>query len=96
VFGGEDRDVVCDETVFERQREKELMESGALADSGDLPVRNWARVGDDHEQPLEAFRFTIADNLGLVEDVWGDVLIVRSSICFCGGREERGGELLGF
>jgi GTP-binding protein len=59
VFGGEDGEgpgVVYDETVVERRRERELMESGAFAD---LPTRNLARGGDDHEQPVEAFRFTI-------------------------------------
>jgi GTP-binding protein len=68
VFGGEDGEgpgVVYDETVVERRRERELMESGAFAD---LPTRNRARGGDDHELPVEAFRFTIADNPGLIED----------------------------
>jgi GTP-binding protein len=75
VLGGEDGlasdegDVVYDETVVERRRERELMESGAFAD---LPTRNRAQ-GDVHEQQLEAFRFTVADNPGLIEDASDNV-----------------------
>jgi GTP-binding protein len=58
VYGGEEGDVVYDETVVvEKRHEKEFMECGALAD---LPTRNRSQV--------EAFRFAIADNPGLVED----------------------------
>jgi GTP-binding protein len=70
VFGGEEGDVVYDETVVEKRREKELMESGALAD---LPTRNRAREVDDHGLQVEAFRFTIADNPGLIEDASDNV-----------------------
>ena len=61
ILGGEDEGHrgVYDETVVEKQREKELMECGAFAD---IPTRIRAR-GDAHE----AFRFTIADNPGLIE-----------------------------
>jgi GTP-binding protein len=65
IFGGEEGDVVFDETVVEKRRENEPMESGALAD---LPTRNRARGGDDHGLQLAAFRFTIADNRGLISD----------------------------
>jgi GTP-binding protein len=70
VFGGEEGDVVYDETVVEKRREKELVESGALAD---LPTRNRARGGDDHELQVEAFRFTIADDPGIIEDASDNV-----------------------
>jgi len=73
VFGGEDGEgpgVVYGETVDERRRERELMESGAFAD---LPTRNRAHGGDDHEPEVEAFRFTIADNPGLIEDASNNV-----------------------
>jgi GTP-binding protein len=66
---GEDHGMVYDETVVEKRRERELMESGALAD---LPTRNRAR-GDVHEELVEAFRFTIADNPGLIEDASDNV-----------------------
>jgi GTP-binding protein len=75
VLGGDDgggngeSDVVYDETVVERRRERELMESGAFAD---LPTRNRAQ-GDVHEQQVEAFRFTVADNPGLIEDASDNV-----------------------
>lgn len=67
IFGGKDEghDAVYDETVLEKQREKELMESGALAD---IPTRDRA-WGNAHE----AFRFTIADNPGLIEDASDNV-----------------------
>jgi GTPase len=67
IFGGEDegQGAVYDETVVEKQREKELMESGTFSDISTL---NPAR-GDTHE----AFRFTIADNPGLIEDASDNV-----------------------
>jgi GTP-binding protein len=67
--GEEGDSVVYDETVVEKRRERELMESGAFAD---LPTRNRAR-GDFHEELSEAFRFTIADNPGLIEDASDNV-----------------------
>jgi len=67
IFGGEDEGhgAVYDETVVEKQREKELIESGTFAD---IPTRNRAR-GD----APEAFRLTIADNPGLIEDASDNV-----------------------
>jgi hypothetical protein len=61
VFGGEEGGVVYGQTVVEKRRENEPMESYALSD---LPTHNRARGGgsDDHRLQLEAFRFTIADN----------------------------------
>jgi len=66
--GGEDGAAVYDETVVERQRERELMESGRYAD---VPTRN--RGSDDAPEQVEAFRFTIADNPGLIEDASDNV-----------------------
>lgn len=67
IFGGEDEGhgEVYDETVVEKQREKELMQSGTFVD---VSTRNQAQ-GDAHE----AFRFTIADNPGLIEDASDNV-----------------------
>jgi len=65
--GGEDG-AVYDETVVERRRERELMESGQYAD---VPTRN--RGSDDAHEQVEAFRFTIADNPGLIEDASDNV-----------------------
>ncbi|KAI0271061.1 P-loop containing nucleoside triphosphate hydrolase protein [Russula aff. rugulosa BPL654] len=67
ILGGEDEGhgAVYDDTVVEKQREKELMESGTFAD---IPTPNRAR-GDAHE----SFRFTIADNPGLIEDASDNV-----------------------
>ncbi|KAI9453033.1 GTPase [Lactarius psammicola] len=67
--GGEDG-AVYDETSVERQRERELMESGAYADS--LTRNQGSRAQDSHEH-LETFRFTIADNPGLIEDASDNV-----------------------
>ncbi len=69
IIGGEEsggHGAVYDETVIEKQREKELMKSGAFAD---MQTRNRMREEDVHE----AFRFTIADNPGLIEDASDDV-----------------------
>jgi len=69
IIGGEEsggHGAVYDETVIEKQREKELMKSGAFAD---MQTRNRGRGEDIHE----AFRFTIADNPGLIEDASDDV-----------------------
>lgn len=58
---------VYDESWVEAQREKELMERGAFADA---LTRNQARAaaGDAAGGLLESFRFTVADNPGLIED----------------------------
>ncbi|KAI0260086.1 GTP-binding protein Obg/CgtA [Gloeopeniophorella convolvens] len=66
--GGEDG-AVYDETIVEKERERQLMETGALADA---PTRNYHHPGDAHEH-VEMFRFTIADNPGLVEDASDNV-----------------------
>jgi len=67
--GGSDGDgSVYGETAIEKQHERELMESGAYAD---MPTRN-QNTQDDHEQ-VEAFRFTVADNPGLIEDASNNV-----------------------
>jgi GTP-binding protein len=73
VGGSGDGDVegaVYGETAVEKQRERELMESGAYADK--LTRNQVLREGDAHEQ-IEAFRFTIADNPGLIEDASDNV-----------------------
>jgi GTP-binding protein len=65
--GGEEEDgAVYDETVIERRRERALMESGAYADVS--PSRDASE-----EQLLEVFRFTIADNPGLIQDASDNV-----------------------
>ena len=69
-FTGGDEGVIYEETGVERQRERELMESGAYADS--LTRNQGSRAGDSHEH-LETFRFTIADNPGLIEDASDNV-----------------------
>ncbi|KZT63432.1 GTP-binding protein Obg/CgtA [Daedalea quercina L-15889] len=58
---------VYDETWVETRREKELMEAGAFAH---VLTRNQAKAAaeDAAHDPLESFRFTVADNPGLIED----------------------------
>jgi GTPase len=67
---GDRDDVVYDETVIEDRRERELMESGAYAD---MPTRNQILHTQDSHEQVEAFRFTIADNPGLIEDASDNV-----------------------
>ena len=68
---GERDDVVYDETAIEKRRERELMESGAYAD---MPTRNQiSHAQEDPHEQVEAFRFTIADNPGLIEDASDNV-----------------------
>jgi GTP-binding protein len=67
--GGEDG-AVYDETTVEKQREQELMESGAYADA---PTRNQGSHGREAYGHIEMFRFTIADNPGLIEDASDNV-----------------------
>ncbi|KAH9956381.1 GTPase [Lactifluus volemus] len=62
---GEDGSAVYDETIVERERERELMESGAYANA---PTRNQRSREWDMQKHTETFRFTIADNPGLIED----------------------------
>ena len=71
LVGDSDGDgAVYGETAIEKQRERELMESGAYAN---MPTRNQtSHTRDGHEQ-VEAFRFTIADNPGLIEDASNNV-----------------------
>jgi GTP-binding protein len=71
IGGTSDRDdVVYDETAVEERRERELMESGAYAD---MPTRNQISHERDADEQVEAFRFTIADNPGLIEDASDNV-----------------------
>ncbi|KAL6306992.1 GTP-binding protein Obg/CgtA [Sparassis latifolia] len=74
-FEGSVEGAVYDETFIEEQREKEMMENGALADA---PTRNQRppvsdSVWDDPEDLLEAFRFTVADNPGLIAEASANV-----------------------
>ncbi|KAH9848628.1 GTPase [Lenzites betulinus] len=76
-FDGEAAGAVHDETRVEEAHERALLDSGALADA---PTRNQRRRaseqdpddGVEGEDPdplgaMEAFRFTVADNPGLIE-----------------------------
>lgn len=77
---------VYDETVVEEERETALMESGAYANSLTRNQRTAtltdlrADPGDDAQtaslnvvNSMEAFRFTVADNPGLIEDASDNV-----------------------
>ncbi|GJE86334.1 GTPase Obg [Phanerochaete sordida] len=64
-FAGWDADSVYDETLLEQARERELMEAGAFADA---PTRNERDDTEATGAALEDFRFTVADNPGLIED----------------------------
>ncbi|KAH9929033.1 GTP-binding protein Obg/CgtA [Epithele typhae] len=67
-FTGETEGAVYDETRLEEARDRELMESGALADA---LTRNQQRALDRDQSlqdDMEVFRFTVADNPGLIED----------------------------
>ncbi|KAA1471930.1 GTPase [Dentipellis sp. KUC8613] len=74
IVGAEGEDMVFDETRVEAQREKEMMQSGAYADA---KTRNQAVLQkaneSDEDRPVEAFRFTVADNPGLIEQASEDV-----------------------
>ncbi|KAI0060023.1 GTPase [Artomyces pyxidatus] len=63
--GGGVEEMVHEETSVEEERDRELMESGAYAD---VRTRNQLRLdnGDDGASIVETFRFTIADNPGLI------------------------------
>ncbi|KAI0822447.1 GTPase [Trametes gibbosa] len=73
-FDGEAAGAMHDETRVEEAHERALLDSGALAHA---PTRNQRRPGAGHDaaeeaaaDPLgamEAFRFTVADNPGLIE-----------------------------
>lgn len=73
-FEGTAESLVHDETWAEETREKEMMESGGYADA--LTRNQKAQdVEDDLDDDgmLEDFRFTVADNPGLIEDASVDV-----------------------
>jgi len=66
---------VYDETRVEDQREKEMMESGAMAYA---PTRNQRAsnngfADEDPHVSLEPFRFTVADNPGLIAEASSNV-----------------------
>lgn len=67
--GWDDGATVYDETSVEEARERELMDSGAYADA---PTRNEGRA-EDTSAPLEDFRFTVADNPGLISEASDNV-----------------------
>ena len=74
-FEGWEDNLVYDETWVEEQREKELMESGAYADA---LTRNHKAAVEAELQPeerelLESFRFTVADNPGLISQASDNV-----------------------
>ncbi|KZP04792.1 GTP-binding protein Obg/CgtA [Athelia psychrophila] len=74
--GSTQGDAVYDETLIEEERERELMESGAFSHA---PTRNQRSSTADSPSPgdlgaghrfdaVETFRFTIADNPGLISE----------------------------
>ncbi|KAI8989194.1 GTPase [Trametes punicea] len=75
-FDGDADGMVYDETWIEEAYEQELMERGALADA---LTRNQRRALEgrgelgDALAELEAFRFTVADNPGLIEHASANV-----------------------
>ena len=74
-FDGLAEGAVHDETRVEEERERGLMERGELADALTRNQRR-ALAAADQEDPyesMEAFRFTVADNPGLIEDASADV-----------------------
>ncbi len=70
VGGGDVDGALYDETAVEERRERELMASGAYAD---MPTRNQILHAQDGHERIESFRFTIADNPGLIEDASDNV-----------------------
>ena len=74
-FDGDEEGAVHDETRAEEERERTLMERGELADA---LTRNQRRAVEDGAQndpyaEMESFRFTVADNPGLIEDASANV-----------------------
>ncbi|TBU24718.1 GTP-binding protein Obg/CgtA [Dichomitus squalens] len=79
-FDGPTEGAVHDETSVEEARERELMVGGEFADA---LTRNQRRALQDEAREkggetdpyelMEAFRFTVADNPGLIEDASADV-----------------------
>jgi GTP-binding protein len=70
LIGGDVDGALYDETAVEEGRERELMASGAYAD---MPTRNQILHAQDGYEQVESFRFTIADNPGLIEDASDNV-----------------------
>ncbi|KAI0372401.1 GTPase [Pilatotrama ljubarskyi] len=73
-FDGYAEGAVHDETHLEEAHERELLDSGALADALTRNQRRALEARDREEEldddpfaALEAFRFTVADNPGLIE-----------------------------
>ncbi|KAI9056432.1 GTPase [Trametes sanguinea] len=75
-FDGDAEGMVHDETRVEEAHERELMDSGALADALTRNQRRALEGRDEAEDSLgelEAFRFTVADNPGLIEHASANV-----------------------
>lgn len=73
-FEGSEQGAVYDETSVEVAREKEMMDSGAYADALTRNQRSQDELPlSDRRDRLEDFRFTVADNPGLIEDASADV-----------------------
>jgi GTP-binding protein len=68
IMGGTLKELVHDDTAVEVLRERELLESGALAHALTRNEELNASAADDPESAFEAFRFTVADNPGLLAD----------------------------
>ncbi|KAH9936703.1 GTP-binding protein Obg/CgtA [Amylocystis lapponica] len=66
-FEGSVEGAVYDETRVEEQRARALMESGTLAAATTRNQRLHGDVDVDGSDALESFRFTVADNPGLIE-----------------------------
>ncbi|RPD61539.1 GTPase [Lentinus tigrinus ALCF2SS1-7] len=74
-FDGFAEGAVHDETRTEEERERELMERGELADALTRNQRKALeeKAVEDPYDAMEAFRFTVADNPGLIEDASANV-----------------------
>jgi GTP-binding protein len=70
-------DVVYDETAAEERHELPLVESGA-----GRPTRNQISHERDSCEQVEAFRFTIADDPGDIEDALDNVGLGHSFLRF--------------
>ncbi|TCD68798.1 putative GTPase [Steccherinum ochraceum] len=68
-FEGEDQQIAHDETWAEEMREKEMMENGEFAFATTRNQKVPSNTLDDAtlSKSLESFRFTVADNPGLIE-----------------------------
>ncbi|EMD37035.1 hypothetical protein CERSUDRAFT_155477 [Gelatoporia subvermispora B] len=68
-FEGSAQSLVHEETWVEEEREQELMDSGALAEAFTRNQRSHEEESAEHKkgESLESFRFTVADNPGLIE-----------------------------